>query len=69
MGEVVNLSKHRKSKERALRQKQAEANRVKYGRTKSQKSEDEDEARRAEKAHALLKFEPPGKPRPDKSGA
>jgi hypothetical protein len=65
MGEVVSLSKHRKAIERALRQKQAEANRAKYGRTKGQKAEDEAEAERAEKAHALLKFEPP-KPPPDK---
>jgi hypothetical protein len=59
MGEVVSLSKHRKAKERASRQRQAEANRAKFGRTKAAKSEDESEARRAEKAHALLKFEPP----------
>ena len=69
MGEVVSLSKHRKAKERASRQKQSEANRAKFGRTKSQKIEDEDAARRAEQSHELLKFEPPApKPAPDRSG-
>jgi hypothetical protein len=70
MGEVISLSKHRKAKERAARQKQAEANRARFGRTKAQKVEEGDEARRAEQAHALLKFEPPEtKPTPDKSGS
>jgi len=72
MGDVVSLSKHRKAKERASRQRQAEANRAKFGRTKAQKIEDEDEALRAEHGHALLKFEPPqnaltAKPAPDES--
>jgi hypothetical protein len=61
MGDVVNLSKHRKTKERALRQKQAEANRLRYGRTKGERTREEIEAARAEEAHELLKFEGPAK--------
>jgi hypothetical protein len=61
MGDVVNLSKHRKTKERALRQKQAEANRLRYGRTKGERTREETDAARAEEAHALLKFEAPAK--------
>ena len=59
MGDVVNLSKHRKTKERALRQKQAEANRLRYGRTKGERTREEAEAAQADEAHELLKFEAP----------
>jgi hypothetical protein len=62
MGDVVNLSKHRKTKERALRQKQAEANRQRFGRTKGERLREEAEAERADEAHALLKFETPEAP-------
>lgn len=57
MGEVVNLNKHRKRKERAQRTSQADANRVKFGRNKDQKTREADEARRSAEAHELLRFE------------
>ena len=67
MGDVVNLSKHRKTKERALRQKQAEANRQRFGRTKGEREAEEMEAERALKAHELLKFESPAATKQDPS--
>lgn len=37
MGDVIYLSRYRKAKERAEKEKQAEANRVRHGRTKAEK--------------------------------
>jgi len=48
MAEIVNLNKMRKAKARAEHESRAQANRVKYGRTKAQKEND----RRAEERHA-----------------
>ncbi|MQP65202.1 DUF4169 family protein [Niveispirillum sp. SYP-B3756] len=47
MGEIVNLNRARKAKEKAARESQAAENRVKFGRTKAekQKSRAEDEAK------------------------
>ena len=48
MAEIVNLNKMRKAKARAEDESRAQANRVKYGRTKAQKEND----RRAEERRA-----------------
>lgn len=45
--EIVNLNKFRKAKERADQERQAELNRAKYGRSKSEREHDEgDDSRR-----------------------
>ena len=38
MGDVVNLNRFRKAKEKAVREAQATANRTRYGRTKDQRT-------------------------------
>ena len=50
MAEIVNLNKLRKAKARATDESRAQANRVKYGRTKAEKEND----RRAEERSARL---------------
>lgn len=45
--EIVNLNKFRKAKERADQERQAELNRAKYGRSKSEREQEEgDDSRR-----------------------
>ena len=51
MGDVVNLKQFKKRTERAQSAKQAEANRTRFGRTKSERVLDE---RRTERASELL---------------
>ena len=51
MGDIVNLKRFRKRAEREQSAKQAEANRTRFGRTKSQRVLEE---RRAERAGDLL---------------
>ena len=51
MGEVVNLKRFRKRSEREQAAKQAEANRARFGRSKSERAAD---ARRARRADELL---------------
>ena len=51
MGDVVNLKRFRKRAERAQSAKQAEANRTRFGRTKSERVVDE---RRGKRASDLL---------------
>jgi hypothetical protein len=51
MGEVVNLRRLRKRGEREQSAKQAEANRVRFGRSKAERAADE---RRAQRASELL---------------
>jgi hypothetical protein len=51
MGEVVNLKRFKKRVERELSAKQAEANRTRFGRTKSERTLEE---RRANRANDLL---------------
>ena len=51
MGDIVNLKRFRKRAEREQSAKQAEANRTRFGRTKSQRVLEE---RRAERAGKLL---------------
>ena len=50
MAEIVNLNKLRKARARAEDDSRAEANRIKYGRTKAEKEND----RRAAERRALL---------------
>jgi len=47
MGDVVNLKRFRKRAERAQSAKQAEANRTRFGRTKSERVVDERRSKRA----------------------
>jgi hypothetical protein len=49
MGDVVNLNRFRKAKEKAVREAQAAANRTRYGRTKEQRAREKDEAARTAK--------------------
>jgi hypothetical protein len=51
MGDIVNLKRFRKRAEREQSAKQAEANRTRFGRSKSQRALDE---RQAERASDLL---------------
>ena len=51
MGEVVNLNRFKKRGERAQSAKQAETNRARFGRTKSERTLDE---QRADQAKRLL---------------
>ena len=44
--EIVNLNKFRKAKERAEQEREAEVNRAKYGRTKGERQQDEEEEHR-----------------------
>ena len=46
MGDVVNLNRFRKTRDRAERAKEAEANRIRFGRTKAEKDRDRQEAER-----------------------
>ena len=47
MGDVVNLKRFKKRAERQQSEKQAEANRARFGRTKSERAVDEQRASRA----------------------
>ena len=47
MGDVINLKKIKKRAERDLSAKQADANRVKFGRSKVERARDEQNASRA----------------------
>jgi Domain of unknown function (DUF4169) len=47
MGDVVNLKRFKKRGEREKSEKQAEANRIRFGRTKSERALDELRTRRA----------------------
>ena len=46
MGDVVNLNRFRKTRDKAERNKEAEANRARFGRTKAEKERDRKEAER-----------------------
>ena len=47
MGDLVNLKRFRKRSEREQAAKQADANRVRFGRTKSERARDEQQSSRA----------------------
>jgi hypothetical protein len=46
VAEIVNLKQVRKDKARQEREREAEANRQRFGRTKAQKATDKDDAQR-----------------------
>lgn len=46
MGDVVNLNRFRKTRARTEREKEAEANRIRFGRTKEEKARDRLEQQR-----------------------
>ena len=48
MGDVVNLNRFRKARAKAQQEKQAEENRVRHGRPKSEKLKSGDEQERAD---------------------
>jgi len=50
MAEIVNLKRVRKDKARRERDRDAEANRLRFGRTEAQKRDDEDAKQRAERS-------------------
>ena len=50
MAEIVNLKRVRKDKARRAQEREAEANRLRFGRTKAQKRDDEDAKQRAERS-------------------
>ncbi|MCG5243739.1 DUF4169 family protein [Azospirillum doebereinerae] len=59
MGDVVNLNRFRKTRERAERAKEADANRVRFGRTKAEKLRDRQEAERGTQALDGKKLDDP----------
>jgi len=48
LGDLVNLNRHKKRIQRDQSAKRAEANRLKFGRTKSERVIEQDRARRAD---------------------
>ena len=50
MAEIVNLKRMRKDKAREQREREAEANRLRFGRTKAQKAADKQARERAGRA-------------------
>lgn len=59
MGEVVNLRKWRRAREKAADATQAAANREAFGRTRAQKERDAAEAAKREAALRGSRLEPP----------
>ena len=57
MAEIVNLNKMRKAKAHAKDESRAQANRVKYGRTKVQKENDRRAEERRAQSHRGKEFE------------
>jgi hypothetical protein len=57
VAEIVNLKRVRKDKTRQERQREAEANRQRFGRTKAQKANDKDAAQRERRAHDEKKLD------------
>ncbi|MCW5747374.1 MAG: DUF4169 family protein [Alphaproteobacteria bacterium] len=51
MAEIVNLRQARRQKARTERERQAEANRLKFGRTKAEKTRERLEDARAQRTH------------------
>jgi len=50
MADVINLRRARKDKARHEREREAETNRLRFGRTKAQKSADRDAAARSQRS-------------------
>jgi hypothetical protein len=51
MGEIVNLKQMRKDKARREREREAETNRLRFGRTKAQKRTDETAKQHEDRTH------------------
>lgn len=62
MSEIINLRQFKKNKTRASREKQAEQNRVLFGRTRAEKDFAREEARKAENFLANNKLDSHDKP-------
>ena len=58
MAEVVNLNKFRKTQARAAARKEAEANRLRFGRTKAERAKTEAETRKATQDLAGKRLDP-----------
>ena len=58
MADVINLRRARKDKARREHERVAEANRLRFGRTKAQKSADRDSATRSRRSHDDKRLEP-----------
>lgn len=52
MGDIVNLNKVRKSRQRAAKRIEAEANAIKHGRTKAERSGESTARTKADRDHA-----------------
>lgn len=61
MGEIVNLRQFRKKSARTAKEREAEQNRILFGRTKAEKDFARNEARKAEQFLASNRLEPTGK--------
>ena len=57
MAEIVNLRRVRKDKARREQERKADGNRLRFGRTKTQKRADRDAEQRAKRAHEDKKLE------------
>jgi hypothetical protein len=57
VAEIVNLRRVRKDKTRREQAREADANRLRFGRTRVQKRADQDAQQRAERAHEDKKLE------------
>ncbi len=62
MSEIVNLRQFKKNKARTSKEKQAEENRVLFGRTKAEKKIAREETRKSEDFLVNNKLEPSDKP-------
>ncbi len=58
--EIVNLRQARKARARTDREKEAEANRAKFGRTKAERRQSDAETKLADKRLDALKLTPQG---------
>jgi hypothetical protein len=68
MGDVVNLNRYRKQRERSERQKDAAENRVRFGRDAAEKRRLDSERSRESRRHEGNRLESAGEDEP-KSGA
>lgn len=58
--EIVNLNKFRKAREKALKEQRAEENRLRFGRTKSEKSAESIEEHQRQRHLDGARLEPDG---------
>ena len=59
MGDIINLNKARKRRDRAAAERQAAANRVKFGRTPAEREREAAQAEEAQRRMDQLRREPP----------